>query len=109
MVEDAAGISSLNNLQADLKSGRRDRFRYFTFDLMYCEGCDLTKATLLDRKNLLQAITAGLSADLPIRFSEHLATDGPTMLPHMRAASALKASSPSAATCPTGAGAASTG
>ncbi len=82
VVEDAAGISSLNNLQADLKSGRRDRFRYFTFDLMYCEGCDLTKATLLDRKNLLQAITAGLSADSPIRFSEHLATDGPTMLAH---------------------------
>ena len=82
VVEDAAGISSLNNLQADLKSGRRDRFRYFTFDLMYCEGCDLTKATLLDRKNLLQAITAGLSANSPIRFSEHLATDGPTMLAH---------------------------
>jgi bifunctional non-homologous end joining protein LigD len=82
VVEDAGGISSLNNLQADLKSGRRDRFRYFVFDLLYCEGYDLTKATLLDRKALLQTIASGLSHRSPIRFSEHLETDGPTMLEH---------------------------
>ena len=82
VVEDDTGISNLNNLQADLQAGRRDRFRYFVFDLLYCEGYDLTKATLLDRKNLLQAVVAGLSQTSPIRFSEHLQTDGPTMLEH---------------------------
>ncbi len=82
VVEDASGISSFNNLQADLKAGRQDRFRYFVFDLLYCEGFDLTRAALIERKNLLQQILAGLPAGSPIRFSEHLAVDGPTMLEH---------------------------
>jgi bifunctional non-homologous end joining protein LigD len=82
VVEDDAGFSGLNNLQADLKAGRQDRFRYFVFDLMYCEGYDLTKATLIDRKALLQTIVTKLSPSSPIRFSEHLETDGPTMLEH---------------------------
>ena len=82
VVEDEKGISSLNNLQADLKAGRRERFRYYVFDLLYCEGYDLTKATLVDRKRLLQDIVAGLAAGSPIRFSEHLEADGPTMLEH---------------------------
>jgi len=34
----ASGISSLKNLQADLKAGRLDRFRYFVFDILHCEG-----------------------------------------------------------------------
>jgi bifunctional non-homologous end joining protein LigD len=81
VVEDATGISSLNNLQADLQAGRQDRFCYFVFDLLYCEGFDLTHATLLDRKTLLQHILAG-AASSQIRFSEHLEIDGPTMLEH---------------------------
>ena len=82
VVEDASGISSFNNLQADLKAGRLDRFRYFVFDILYCEGFDLTKAVLKDRKELLQQLLAGLPAGSPIRFSEHLDVDGPTMLEH---------------------------
>ena len=82
VVEDAGGIPSFPLLQADLESGRRDRFRYFLFDLLYCEGFDLTKATLADRKGLLHKITDGLPAGSPIRFSEHLAEDGPTMFEH---------------------------
>ena len=82
VVEDAAGISNLSHLQADLQAGRRDRFRYFTFDLLYCEGYDLTKAALLDRKDLLAQVIAGLPQSSPIRLSEHLETDGPTMLAH---------------------------
>ena len=82
VVEDASGISSFNNLQADLKAGRLDRFRYFVFDIFYCEGFDLTKAVLKDRKELLQQLVAGLPAGSPIRFSEHLDVDGPTMLEH---------------------------
>lgn len=82
VVEDASGISSFNTLQADLKSGRQDRFLYFVFDLLYCEGFDLTKARLVDRKTLLQEILAGLPAGSPIRFSEHLEVAGPIMLEH---------------------------
>jgi DNA ligase D-like protein (predicted ligase) len=82
VVEDASGISSFNDLQADLKAGRLDRFRYFVFDVLYCEGFDLTKAALKDRKNLLQQLLAILPPGSPIRFSEHLDVDGPTMLEH---------------------------
>jgi bifunctional non-homologous end joining protein LigD len=82
VVEDASGITSFNNLQSDLSAGRQDRLRYFVFDLLYCEGFDLTKAVLIERKNLLQQILAGLPAGSPVRFSEHLEVDGPTMLEH---------------------------
>jgi bifunctional non-homologous end joining protein LigD len=82
VVEDASGITSFNYLQADLKAGRQDRFRYFVFDLLYFEGYDVTKAALVDRKDLLQQILSGLPAGSPIRFSEHLEVDGPTMLEH---------------------------
>ena len=82
VVEDEAGITNLSHLQADLQAGRRDRFRYFTFDLLYCDGYDLTKARLVDRKELLAQIIAVLPPTSPIRFSEHLEADGPTMLAH---------------------------
>jgi bifunctional non-homologous end joining protein LigD len=82
VVEDARGISSFNSLQADLQAGRHDRFRYFVFDLLYCEGFDLTGATLVDRKDVLAKIIGGLLPASPIRLSEHLETDGPTMLEH---------------------------
>ena len=82
VVEDSSGLTSLNDLQADLQSGRHDRMRYFAFDLYYLNGFDLTKVTLLERKDLLQQALADLPAGSPIRFSEHLEIDGPTMLEH---------------------------
>jgi bifunctional non-homologous end joining protein LigD len=82
VVEDSAGIARFGLLQADLSAGRQDRFVYYVFDLLYAEGYDLTPATLLDRKALLQEIVAGLPSSSPVRLSEHLAEDGPTMLEH---------------------------
>jgi bifunctional non-homologous end joining protein LigD len=82
VVEDANGIPSLGNLQADLKEGRQDRFRYHVFDLLYCDGFDLTRATLLDRKEVLEQILRQVPADFPIRFSEHLEQDGRAMFEH---------------------------
>ena len=82
VVEEESGISTFNGLQADLSSGRQDRMRYHAFDILYCEGFDLTPATLLARKSLLAQVLAGLPAGSPVRFSEHLETDGPTMFEH---------------------------
>ncbi len=82
VVEERGGIPSFTLLQGDLKSGRNDRFRYFLFDLLYCEGFDLTKATLLDRKSLLQRLLDRLPDASPLRFSEHLGEDGPKMFEH---------------------------
>ena len=80
VVEDAHGHPAFPLLQADLAAGRSDRFRYYLFDLLYCEGFDLTKATLVDRKALLQRIVG--AAPPPLQYSEHLAEDGPTMFEH---------------------------
>jgi bifunctional non-homologous end joining protein LigD len=82
VVEDANGISSFSSLQADLKAGRQDRLRYYLFDIFYCDGFTLVNATLEDRKFLLQKLLSSLPAGSPIRFSEHLEEDGPTMLEH---------------------------
>ncbi|HEY1545003.1 MAG TPA: DNA ligase D [Xanthobacteraceae bacterium] len=82
VVEEENGIASFNGLQSDLSSGRQDRMRYHVFDLLYCDGFDLTPATLIDRKSLLAQVLAALPAGSPIRFSEHLETDGPTMFEH---------------------------
>ena len=82
IVEDSAGLSSFNHLQADVSAGRQDRFRFYAFDLLYCEGFDLTQAALIDRKALLGEII-GPQPPAGIRFSEHLAEhDGPTILEH---------------------------
>jgi bifunctional non-homologous end joining protein LigD len=48
----------------------------------YCEGFDLTKVVLKDRKDLLQQLVAILPSGSPVRFSEHLETEGPTVLEH---------------------------
>lgn len=82
VVEDESGISSFNNLQADLKTGRQDRFRYHVFDLLYCEGYDLTKVVLKDRKDLARRLLEDQPSGSPIRYSEHLDADGPIMLEH---------------------------
>jgi len=82
VVEEENGIATFNGLQADLSSGRQDRMRYHVFDLIYCDGYDLARATLVDRKMLLAQVLAGLPVGSPIRFSEHLETDGPTMFEH---------------------------
>ena len=82
VVEEANGLSTFNGLQADLSSGRQDRMRYHAFDLIYCDGYDLTPATLIDRKRVLEQVLTELPAGSPVRFSEHLDTDGPTMFEH---------------------------
>jgi bifunctional non-homologous end joining protein LigD len=82
VVEEANGLSTFNGLQADLSSGRQDRMRYHAFDLLYCDGYDLTPAALIDRKRVLEQVLAELPTGSPVRLSEHLEIDGPTMFEH---------------------------
>jgi bifunctional non-homologous end joining protein LigD len=46
---------------------------YYAFDLLYCDGYDLRKATLRDRKNLLNEI---LHTDELVRYSSHVEEKG---------------------------------
>jgi bifunctional non-homologous end joining protein LigD len=80
--DDERGIPRFSDLQADLKSGRRDRLRYHVFDLVYLDGLDLTGATLLDRKSLLERLLGRAPAGSPLRYSEHSDENGATMLKH---------------------------
>ncbi|HTV33873.1 MAG TPA: DNA ligase D [Methylocella sp.] len=82
VVESDSGVSSFNDLQAVLKSGHQNRFRYYVFDLLYCDGYDLTKVPLKDRKELASRLLESQPSGSPIRLSEHLDVDGPTMLEH---------------------------
>jgi len=50
---------------------------YYVFDLLYCDGYDLRKAGLLERKELLKSI---LMANGHVRYSEHVLAQGESLL-----------------------------
>jgi len=72
VAQEDSGISTFTALQTDLKSGRRDRLVYFMFDLLYCEGVNLTGVALADRKAALEEILQAVPGSLPLRYSAHM-------------------------------------
>ncbi len=80
VVENGAGASDFSALQAALSEGRRDRFVFYGFDLLYLNDFDLREAPLVERKRLLAAILGDGSG--PLRYSSHFDEDGETMLRH---------------------------
>jgi len=82
VVENEAGVSSFTGLQEALKSERSDRMVYYAFDLLYLAGSNLTNVPLIERKTLLAGILDDAPAGGAIRFSDHIETDGATMLRH---------------------------
>lgn len=72
VAQEDSGISTFTALQTDLKSGRRDRLVYFMFDLLYCEGVNLTGVALEDRKAALEEILQAVPGALPLRYSSHM-------------------------------------
>jgi bifunctional non-homologous end joining protein LigD len=79
IVENERGIASFSSLQADLRDERSDRFVYYVFDLLHCDGRDLTRLPLVERKAELEKLVGKHGAG-PIKYSEHFADDGATML-----------------------------
>ncbi len=82
IVQDESGVSSFSGLQSDLKSGRHDRMAFMVFDMLYCEGSNLTGVALVERKKALQAVLDNLPASSQVRFSEHLEANGDELLQH---------------------------
>jgi len=79
VVEDDKGVSNFSLLQTDLKDGRRDRFVYRVFDLLYLDGKDLSGAPLIERKAALHRLLKGESRKGRIRYVEHFDGDGPAI------------------------------
>jgi len=82
IVEAQSGVPSFSELQQALSSGSKDRFLYYVFDLLYCNGVDLRNVALVERKALLHRVLEPIAESANVRFSEHLEQDGATMLDH---------------------------
>ncbi|MCC6677755.1 MAG: DNA ligase D [Phycisphaerales bacterium] len=76
-IMDAAGRSSFQALQKAIKHGDYGRLTFHVFDLLYCDGFDLTSSPLLARKALLHRIIPANGSTL--RYSDHVEADGSTV------------------------------
>jgi len=80
IVQEDSGQSSFSNLQGDLKAGRNNRFVYYAFDLLYCNGIDLRGVVLKERKRVLAGILAAAPSSFAVRYNDHLKVGGETIL-----------------------------
>ncbi|WP_295559381.1 non-homologous end-joining DNA ligase [uncultured Hyphomicrobium sp.] len=79
VVETKAGVTSFAKLVEALETGRSEDMMFIAFDLLHLDGVDVTQAPLLARKDLLKDVMA-TSRSKRLRYSEHLASDGATVL-----------------------------
>lgn len=78
IVQTPEGRSDLHALEQELQfKGGSQRRVFYAFDILYFGGYDLRDAPLLERKRVLQELLKDI--DGPIRYSEHLEGEGPTI------------------------------
>jgi bifunctional non-homologous end joining protein LigD len=80
VVETGSGASDFSALQADLSTGRDDRFTFYLFDLFHLDGYGLTRLPLEARKTLLEKRAPGMQGIL--RYSGHFDENGALVLRH---------------------------
>ena len=73
------GTTSFSGLQDAISSGKTDTLNFFAFDLLYCDGWDLTGAALEDRKSALAKIISPNQQGM-LRYSDHQIGSGPKFL-----------------------------
>jgi bifunctional non-homologous end joining protein LigD len=71
------GGTSFQALQNAMSANDQHALVYFAFDLVHLDGYDLREVPLVERKRLLESLVGSQGT---VRYSPHLATDGPTML-----------------------------
>jgi DNA ligase D len=77
VVVDENGITHFSDLQQALSDKAGERLTFFAFDLVYLDGYDITKAPLLDRKEVLRALIAPVAGpQSAIHFSDHVGGKG---------------------------------
>jgi bifunctional non-homologous end joining protein LigD len=77
------GTTSFQALQNFLSGTGPGQLVYMVFDLLHLDGWDLTGARLEDRKAVLERLLAsGNGKSGPVRYSDHVAGDGPDFFTH---------------------------
>jgi bifunctional non-homologous end joining protein LigD len=76
------GVTSFAELQGALSKEQAERLVYYAFDLLHLDGRDLTKLSLVQRKEALESLLARLPKGSPVRYSEHLVGNGPAFFRH---------------------------
>jgi bifunctional non-homologous end joining protein LigD len=76
VIVDKAGRSSFQDLQQSMRKSSTAAFLFQIFDLLYLDGYDLTGATLVQRKELLEELLASIKGKTPLRYSEHVEGSG---------------------------------
>jgi bifunctional non-homologous end joining protein LigD len=77
------GTTSFQALQNFLSGTGPGQLVYMVFDLLHLDGWDLTGARLEDRKAVLERLFAsGNGKAGPVRYSDHVAGDGPDFFTH---------------------------
>ena len=69
------GVPVFSRLQAAMDEGRTDQLVFFAFDLLFLNGVSTGKLPLIKRKERLQRLFKKEFSEL--RYSEHVAGDGP--------------------------------
>lgn len=69
---------NFHTLQNDLSENHQQRMHYYAFDLLYLNGVDLTRSTLLERKDFLKQIIPAKQQRL--HYSEHFTESGGKVL-----------------------------
>lgn len=73
---DKKGKLSFQFLQDSIKKNIETPYIYFIFDILYCNGYDLTQIPLIDRKALLQTILENYSHQNDVIYSKHIIGHG---------------------------------
>lgn len=78
VVLDERGVSDFQALQ-NLMDGSGAVPVYYVFDMLHCDGFDITRAPLIKRKELLRKLCAALDTKTSrVRFSDHVRGRGAT-------------------------------
>jgi bifunctional non-homologous end joining protein LigD len=82
VILDTRGVSDFQALQNAIHSRRSASIIFFAFDVPWCDGQDLTKTPVEQRRALLQPLIGRQEGRL--RFSEHIEGNGPIVLERIR-------------------------
>ena len=76
----ADGTTDFQALQNAVREGTDARLVYFLFDLPHCDGFDLARTPLVERKQLLSRLLHSADNNGRLRYNDHIASDGSAVL-----------------------------